>query len=56
MLYHTLRLCQIAEIQVSVLRRILKAKAVPFLAIKTDLGAEDMGQLRTRIEAFVEML
>ncbi|RMD57973.1 MAG: 2-hydroxyacyl-CoA dehydratase, partial [Nitrospirae bacterium] len=29
---------------------------LPFLKIETDYSLEDMGQLRTRIEAFIEML
>jgi benzoyl-CoA reductase/2-hydroxyglutaryl-CoA dehydratase subunit BcrC/BadD/HgdB len=54
--YHTLRLCQIFELQVGILRQVLKARGIPFLALKTDLGREDLGQLKTRVEAFVEML
>jgi benzoyl-CoA reductase/2-hydroxyglutaryl-CoA dehydratase subunit BcrC/BadD/HgdB len=54
--YHTLRLCQVAEMQVGPVRKVLKEHAVPFLALKTDLGEEDAGQLKTRMEAFAEML
>lgn len=54
--YHTLRLCQVFDLQVAMIRQVLKARGIPFLAIKTDLGREDIGQLKTRVEAFVEML
>ena len=29
---------------------------VPFMRIETDYSMEDFGQLKTRVEAFVEML
>ncbi len=29
---------------------------VPFLRIETDYSMEDMGQLKTRIEAFLELI
>jgi benzoyl-CoA reductase/2-hydroxyglutaryl-CoA dehydratase subunit BcrC/BadD/HgdB len=36
--------------------KILQEKGVPVLKIETDYGMEDMGQLKTRIEAFLEMV
>lgn len=29
---------------------------IPFLRMETDYSMEDMGQLKTRIEAFLEMI
>jgi benzoyl-CoA reductase/2-hydroxyglutaryl-CoA dehydratase subunit BcrC/BadD/HgdB len=29
---------------------------MPFLRIETDYSMEDMGQLKTRVEAFLEMI
>lgn len=55
-IYHNLRLCQVFEIQNVLIRNILKEKNIPLLILKTDLGKEDSGQLKTRIEAFLEML
>lgn len=55
-IYHNLRLCQVYEIQIPVLRQILKENKIPFLSIKTDLGKEDIGQIKTRIEAYLEIL
>ena len=34
----------------------LKAQGIPVLSLETDYEDSDAGQLRTRIEAFVEML
>ena len=55
-IYHTLRLCQTFEIQGNIIRQVLKENNIPSLFLKTDLGKEDTGQLKTRIEAFLEML
>ncbi|MCM8758849.1 MAG: 2-hydroxyacyl-CoA dehydratase family protein [Candidatus Omnitrophica bacterium] len=55
-IYYNLRLCQVFEIQTAILRQILKQRNIPFISIKTDLGKEDTGQLKTRLEAFREML
>ncbi len=55
-IYHNLRLCHVFEIQTLIIRQILKKNKIPFLSLKTDLGKEDTGQVKTRIEAFLEML
>ncbi|MCM8768254.1 MAG: 2-hydroxyacyl-CoA dehydratase family protein [Candidatus Omnitrophica bacterium] len=55
-IYYILRLCQVYELQATALRQILKDKGIPFFSIKTDLEGEDRGQLRTRLEAFREMI
>jgi len=55
-IYCNLRLCQVFEIQTTILRNILKEKGIPLLVLKTDFSKEDTGQLKTRIEAFMEML
>lgn len=36
--------------------KALKAAGIPMLGIETDYSMEDVGQLKTRVEAFVEML
>lgn len=54
-LYHQLRLCQVVDLQAAALRQVLKEHDIPVLFIKTDLGGEDRGQLKTRVEAFFEM-
>jgi benzoyl-CoA reductase/2-hydroxyglutaryl-CoA dehydratase subunit BcrC/BadD/HgdB len=35
---------------------VLAKKGIPLLRIETDYSGEDMGQLRTRTEAFLEMI
>ncbi|MCX8083245.1 MAG: 2-hydroxyacyl-CoA dehydratase family protein [bacterium] len=54
--YYNLRLCNVFEMDIPVLRSVLKNKGIPFLALKTDFSREDAGQLKTRLEAFMEML
>ena len=46
----------IYDFEVHRVERVLKEKGVPLLRIETDYNPEDIEQLRTRIEAFVEML
>ncbi|MCX7705505.1 MAG: 2-hydroxyacyl-CoA dehydratase family protein [bacterium] len=55
-IYYNLRLCQVFDIQTAIIRQALKQENVPFISIKTDLSKEDTGQLKTRFEAFREML
>ena len=55
-IYHNLRLCQVYEMQTVLLRQILKEDKIPFLSIKTDLGREDTAQIKTRMEAYLEMM
>ncbi len=54
--YYNMRLCNVFEMEIPILRSILKDRGIPFLALKTDFSREDTGQLKTRIEAFMEML
>ncbi len=55
-IYHSLRLCQLYEIESHRLRLILKEKKIPMLTIHTDYSQEDTEQIKTRVEAFLEML
>jgi benzoyl-CoA reductase/2-hydroxyglutaryl-CoA dehydratase subunit BcrC/BadD/HgdB len=36
--------------------KAVQKKEIPFLKIESDYGMEDIGQLKTRIEAFLEMV
>jgi benzoyl-CoA reductase/2-hydroxyglutaryl-CoA dehydratase subunit BcrC/BadD/HgdB len=36
--------------------KALEDKKIPTLRIETDYSMEDVGQLKTRVEAFIEML
>ncbi|MFH1511678.1 MAG: double-cubane-cluster-containing anaerobic reductase [Candidatus Woesearchaeota archaeon] len=55
-IYHNLRLCLLFDAESAKVRRVLEQKGVPFLYINTDYSKEDTGQLKTRIEAFIEIL
>jgi benzoyl-CoA reductase/2-hydroxyglutaryl-CoA dehydratase subunit BcrC/BadD/HgdB len=54
--YHTLRLCQQADMEHNHISAVLKEKNIPFINITTDYGQEDIEQIKTRIEAFMEMI
>lgn len=53
---HSLRLCQLSGMQCARLRHILRQRSIPFLAVDTELGTEDVEQVRVRVEAFLEMI
>ncbi|MFH0911734.1 MAG: 2-hydroxyacyl-CoA dehydratase family protein [Planctomycetota bacterium] len=55
-IHHGLRLCQLFDLEVYRLARVLKDRRVPFLSIRTDYSLEDTEQLRVRIEAFLEQI
>ncbi|MBU4200553.1 MAG: 2-hydroxyacyl-CoA dehydratase family protein [Verrucomicrobia bacterium] len=51
---HSLRLCQLFDMETYRIEKVLKARKVAFLNIRTDYSLEDTEQLRVRIEAFLE--
>ncbi|MFC1498816.1 2-hydroxyacyl-CoA dehydratase subunit D [Verrucomicrobiota bacterium] len=53
---HNLRLCQLIDMDTVRLRNVLRGKSIPFLSIHTDLAMEDREQIKTRVEAFIEMV
>lgn len=55
-LYHVLKGCVIYDFEVHRVERVMKEQGVSVLRIETDYNPEDVEQLRTRIEAFLEML
>ena len=40
----------------SIKRFLTKERDTPYMALETDYSTGDTGQLKTRIEAFIEML
>ena len=52
----SLKFCGLYDIEKRSVSQALKAKGIPVLSLETDYEDSDAGQLRTRIEAFVEML
>jgi benzoyl-CoA reductase/2-hydroxyglutaryl-CoA dehydratase subunit BcrC/BadD/HgdB len=55
-IYHVLKGCISYDFELSRVDRIMKERDIPVLRIETDYSPEDIEQLRTRIEAFVEVL
>ena len=55
-IYHVLKGCIVYDFELIRVEKIMKEKNIPVLRIETDYSPEDIEQLRTRIEAFVEML
>jgi benzoyl-CoA reductase/2-hydroxyglutaryl-CoA dehydratase subunit BcrC/BadD/HgdB len=51
-----LSFCTTYQVENEKLRKHLQEKGIPFLPLETDYASGDEGQLRTRIEAFVESL
>lgn len=55
-LYHVLMGCYIYSIEGRHIEKTLNDKGLPMLTIETDYSTEDVEQIRTRIEAFLEMI
>ena len=55
-LYHVLMGCYIYSIEARHIEKTLMEKGTPMLTIETDYSTEDVEQIRTRIEAFLEMI
>ena len=51
-----LKFCTLYDVERSSVAQALEAEGIPVLGIETDYADNDAGQLRTRIQAFVEML
>ncbi|TEB07529.1 R-phenyllactate dehydratase beta subunit [Pelotomaculum schinkii] len=52
----SLAFCDPYLVEANRVEKVLKEHNIPLLRIETDYGQEDSGQLKTRIEAFFEML
>ena len=55
-IHYGLQFCQPYLMEAIPVTEALKKKNIPTLRIETDYSMEDVGQLRTRVEAFIEML
>lgn len=55
-LYHVLKGCVIYDFELQRVEKLMKERDLPVLRIETDYNPEDIEQLRTRVEAFVEMI
>jgi benzoyl-CoA reductase/2-hydroxyglutaryl-CoA dehydratase subunit BcrC/BadD/HgdB len=55
-IHYSLQFCQPYQIESGAVERNLEAKHVPVLRLETDYSQEDVGQIKTRIEAFIERI
>lgn len=53
--YHVLHACQLYGVEAYQVKRALEKIGIPMLTIETDYS-QDIGQIRTRVEAFLEII
>lgn len=53
---YSLQFCHTYNIEAIKIKNACEKDGIPFLAIETDYSTEDIGQLQTRIEAFLEQI
>lgn len=54
--HHTLRLCLPCDGEIPALAAWCRERDLPFLSLRSDLGPEESGGLRNRLEAFLELI
>ena len=55
-IHYCLQFCQPYQIESGLVEKMLEDEGIPILRIETDYSQEDVGQIRTRIEAFIERI
>ena len=55
-IYYTLSFCHTYNVESFLVAEALKKEKSPFLAIESDYSPEDAGQIKTRVEAFIESI
>ena len=55
-IHYAINFCQPYLIESIGMEKALEGKKIPAMRIETDYGMEDVGQLKTRIEAFLERI
>lgn len=53
---YCLQFCHTYNIEAVKLREACEREGIPFMAIESDYSPEDIGQLQTRVEAFIEQI
>ncbi|UPU36172.1 2-hydroxyacyl-CoA dehydratase family protein [Geomonas paludis] len=53
---YCLQFCHTYNIEAVKLREACEARGIPFMSIETDYAPDDVGQLQTRVEAFLEQI
>ena len=52
----TLQACHTYNVEAKSIEKFVKGQGVPYIHVETDYSQEDIGQLNTRMTAFIEML
>jgi benzoyl-CoA reductase/2-hydroxyglutaryl-CoA dehydratase subunit BcrC/BadD/HgdB len=55
-IYYTLQNCHDYNVEAVKVERAMKAQDLPMLKIETDYGTGDAAQIKTRVEAFLEII
>jgi benzoyl-CoA reductase/2-hydroxyglutaryl-CoA dehydratase subunit BcrC/BadD/HgdB len=55
-IHYAIQFCTPYMMEAYKVKKVADVMKVPFLRIETDYSMEDMGQLKTRVEAFLEMI
>ncbi len=55
-IYYTLSFCHTYNVESHLVTEALEKEGIPCLIIESDYSAEDVGQIKTRVEAFLESL
>ena len=56
MIHYGLQFCGPYQIEAGAVEKALEADGIPTLRIDTDYSQEDVEQIRTRVDAFVERI
>ena len=51
-----LQACHTYSVESMVIRKFVNGKGKPYISVETDYSMADLGQLNTRLAAFIEML
>ena len=54
--YSNLSFCHTYSVEYNRVEKALKEAGIPMINIETDYSTEDSGQIKTRVEAFIEMI
>jgi len=55
-IYYTLSFCHTYNVEAHLISEALEKEEIPCLIIESDYSAEDVGQIKTRVEAFLESI
>lgn len=55
-IYYNLQFCHTYSVEYELVKEALQKKGIPTLFIETDYSENDTGQIKTRVQAFIEML